>query len=38
MSSSSHDAATYPSLVLKCKPIGVLEIVQTSKGKKGALS
>jgi len=29
-----HDAATYPGLVLKCKPIGVLEIVQTSKGKK----
>jgi inorganic pyrophosphatase len=27
-----HDAATYPGLVLKCKPIGVLEIVQTSKG------
>jgi inorganic pyrophosphatase len=29
-----HDAATYPGLVLKCKPIGVLEAVQTSKGKK----
>jgi inorganic pyrophosphatase len=29
-----HDAATYPGLVLKCKPIGVLEVVQTSKGKK----
>jgi inorganic pyrophosphatase len=29
-----HDAATYPGLVLKCKPIGVLEVVQTSTGKK----
>ena len=29
-----HDAATYPGLVLQCKPIGVLEIVQSSKGKK----
>ena len=29
-----HDAATYPGLVLKCKPVGVLEVVQTSKGKK----
>ena len=29
-----HDAATYPGLVLKCKPIGVLEVVQISKGKK----
>jgi inorganic pyrophosphatase len=29
-----HDAATYPGLVLKCKPIGVLEVVQTSKSKK----
>src|SRR3979490_3393697 len=28
-----HDAATYPGLVLKCKPIGVLEVVQSSKGK-----
>src|ERR1700726_5134193 len=28
-----HDAATYPGLVLKCKPIGVLEVVQTKKGK-----
>ena len=26
-----HDAATYPGLVLKCKPIGVLEIVQVAK-------
>ena len=29
-----HDAATYPGLVLQCKPIGVLEVVQSSKGKK----
>src|SRR5438046_9092908 len=29
-----HDAATYPGLVLKCKPIGVLEVVQSPKGKK----
>ena len=26
-----HDAATYPGLVLKCTPIGVLEIIQSSK-------
>jgi inorganic pyrophosphatase len=29
-----HDAATYPGLVLRCKPIGILEILQTQKGKK----
>jgi inorganic pyrophosphatase len=29
-----HDAATYPGLVLTCKPIGVLEVLQTSTGKK----
>ena len=29
-----HDAATYPGLVLTCKPVGVLEILQTKKGKK----
>jgi inorganic pyrophosphatase len=29
-----HDAATYPGLVLRCKPIGVLEVLQiTGKGK-----
>ena len=28
-----HDAATYPGLVLRCKPIGILEIIQTKKGK-----
>jgi inorganic pyrophosphatase len=26
-----HDAATYPGLVLRCKPIGVLEVLQTTK-------
>src|ERR1700710_1302445 len=26
-----HDAGTYPGLVLRCIPIGVLEIVQTTK-------
>ena len=31
-----HDAATYPGLLLRCKPIGVLEVLQTSKdGRKG---
>jgi inorganic pyrophosphatase len=25
-----HDAATYPGLVLRCKPIGVLEVLQTT--------
>ena len=29
-----HDAATYPGLVLTCKPIGVLEVIQTKDGKK----
>jgi inorganic pyrophosphatase len=28
-----HDAATYPGLVLKCKPIGVLDVIQSDKGK-----
>jgi len=28
-----HDAATYTGLVLRCKPIGVLEILQKKKGK-----
>ena len=26
-----HDAGTYPGLILRCKPIGVLEVVQTTK-------
>jgi inorganic pyrophosphatase len=30
-----HDAATAPGLVLKCKIIGVLEVQQREKGKKG---
>jgi inorganic pyrophosphatase len=30
-----HDAATAPGLVLKCKIIGVLEVLQSEKGKKG---
>ncbi len=29
-----HDAATYPGLVLKCKPIGILEVLQSHKSKK----
>src|SRR6187200_1040834 len=29
-----HDAATAPGLVLKCKIIGVLEVLQTEKGEK----
>src|SRR4051794_19691222 len=29
-----HDAATAPGLVLKCKMIGVLEVLQSEKGKK----
>jgi inorganic pyrophosphatase len=27
------DAATYPGLILRCQPIGILEILQTKKGK-----
>jgi inorganic pyrophosphatase len=29
-----HDAGTYPGLVLRCKPIGVLEVLQETKGAK----
>jgi inorganic pyrophosphatase len=29
-----HDSATYPGLVLRCKPIGILEAVQKTHGKK----
>jgi inorganic pyrophosphatase len=28
-----HDAATYPGLVLRCRPVGVLELVQTRNGR-----
>src|ERR1700716_438263 len=28
-----HDAKTYPGVVLRCKPVGILEIEQKSKGK-----
>jgi inorganic pyrophosphatase len=28
-----HDAATYPGLVMKCKPIGILEVVQKHDGR-----
>jgi inorganic pyrophosphatase len=28
-----HDAATYPGIVLRCVPIGILEVLQTRKGK-----
>ncbi len=29
-----HDAGTYPGLVLRCKPIGVLEVLQIANGEK----
>jgi inorganic pyrophosphatase len=29
-----HDAATYPGLVLRCRPIGILKVLQSSNGKK----
>jgi len=29
-----HDAQTYPGVVLRCKPIGILELTQKSRGKK----
>jgi inorganic pyrophosphatase len=29
-----HDAQTYPGVVLRCRPVGILEVEQTSKGKK----
>src|SRR5579871_5286934 len=28
-----HEAATYPGLVLACRPIGLLAVVQISKGR-----
>jgi inorganic pyrophosphatase len=29
-----HDAHTYPGVVLRCRPVGILEVQQKSKGKK----
>jgi inorganic pyrophosphatase len=29
-----HDAQTYPGVVLRCRPIGILEVEQKSKGKR----
>jgi len=29
-----HDAQTYPGVVLKCRPVGVLEVEQKADGKK----
>jgi inorganic pyrophosphatase len=29
-----HEAATYPGLLLCCKPIGILEVMQIKKQKK----
>jgi inorganic pyrophosphatase len=29
-----HEAATYPGVVLVCRPIGLLEVVQADKGRK----
>jgi inorganic pyrophosphatase len=29
-----HEAATYPGLVLACKPIGLLEVIQVDRGEK----
>jgi inorganic pyrophosphatase len=29
-----HDAQTYPGVVLRCRPVGILELEQQSKGKK----
>ena len=29
-----HDAQTYPGVVLRCRPVGLLELEQQSKGKK----
>ena len=30
-----HDAKTYPGVVLRCKPVGILEVEQKSKGQEG---
>ena len=29
-----HDVATYPGLIMKCRPIGILAAIQTEKGSK----
>jgi inorganic pyrophosphatase len=29
-----HDAQTYPGVVLRCRPVGILEVEQEKKGKK----
>ncbi|WOH53610.1 inorganic diphosphatase [Bradyrhizobium sp. sBnM-33] len=29
-----HETGTYPGLVLRCRPIGVLEVLQTTRRKK----
>lgn len=29
-----HDVATFPGLIMKCRPIGILEAVQTENGSK----
>ena len=29
-----HDAQTFPGVVLRCRPVGILEVEQMSKGKK----
>ena len=29
-----HDAQTYPGVVLRCRPVGILEVEQESQGKK----
>src|SRR6187431_1276403 len=29
-----HDAKTYPGVVLRCKPIGILEVEQSSRAKR----
>jgi inorganic pyrophosphatase len=29
-----HDSQTYPGVVLRCRPVGILEVEQQSKGKK----
>jgi inorganic pyrophosphatase len=33
-----HDAQTYPGVVLRCRPIGILEVEQQSKGKRRGMT